>query len=457
MKEKNIVKKAVVLLCTLLMVFSSGVVLANTREMNNNMSTTLPLYTSNAPPTRGLIWDNVMGVAGSRGGIIVATVRTEGTAFPADDFQLATQQTVTSVAWQGGYFQCQLAQGQKDYHWDWRILFWNDIGNGSWPGTEIYNHTIPDASITRSFWYNYTRPDNGNTYWVANYSCQLQVPITFTANTKYWITIQAIQTPNSYPQGAWCRHNSSQSPIKLHEAMFKGVYWSYSNWVTIMTLLAQSVPPDPNPLPHDLNFQLFSGAANQPPVTPAAPTGPTSGFTGVSYSFSATTTDPEGDNISYMFDWGDGNFSSWLGPYPSGATATTSHAWASAGTYDVKVKAKDSNGAESGWSPAHSIVITAGPSIQIGDITGGLFKVKAVIKNTGGGAATNVSWKIELTGGLIILGKVSTGTIPTIAAAGQATVSSKLILGFGKTVVKVTADTATKSVNATVLLVFIKI
>ena len=455
MKEKNIVKKAVVLLCTLLMVFSSGVVIANTREMNNNMSTTLPLYTSNAPPTRGLIWDNVMGVAGSRGGIIVATVRTEGTAFPADDFQLATQQTVTSVAWQGGYFQCQLAQGQKDYHWDWRILFWNDIGNGSWPGTEIYNHTIPDASITRSFWYNYTRPDNGNTYWVANYSCQLQVPITFTANTKYWITIQAIQTPNSYPQGAWCRHNSSQSPIKLHEAMIKAPYWLYPNWVTVMTLLIAGA--DPNPLPHDLNFQLFSGAANQPPVTPAAPTGPTSGFTGVSYSFSATTTDPEGDNISYMLDWGDGNFSSWLGPYPSGATATTLHAWASAGTYDVKVKAKDSNGAESGWSPAHSIVITAGPSIEIGDITGGLFKVKAVIKNTGGGAATNISWKIELTGGLIILGKVSTGTIPTIAAAGQATVSSKLILGFGKTVVKVTADTATKSVNATVLLVFIKI
>jgi hypothetical protein len=123
----------------------------------------------------------------------------------------------------------------------------------------IYNQTIPDASITRSFWFNYTRPDNGNQYWVANYSCDLPEPITFTADTTYWITIHAIQTPNTYPQGAWCRHNSSQSSILLNEAMFKGVYWGYTDWTTLMTLLVAG--GDPNPLPHDLNFQLFGGVA----------------------------------------------------------------------------------------------------------------------------------------------------------------------------------------------------
>jgi hypothetical protein len=97
------------------------------------------------------------------------------------------------------------------------------------------------------------------------------------------------------------------------------------------------------------------------------------------------------------------------------------------------------------------------PVIEIGNITGGLFKVNAVIKNTGGATATNVQWSIKLTGGLIILGKESTGTIPTIAAGATADISSKLILGFGKTVMTVTADTAIKSQNATVLFVFIKI
>jgi hypothetical protein len=97
------------------------------------------------------------------------------------------------------------------------------------------------------------------------------------------------------------------------------------------------------------------------------------------------------------------------------------------------------------------------PAIEIGNITGGLFKVNAVIKNTGGVAAANVQWSIKLTGGLILLGKESSGTIPTIEAGATVDISSKLILGVGKTVLTVTADTATKSQNATVLFVFIKI
>lgn len=95
--------------------------------------------------------------------------------------------------------------------------------------------------------------------------------------------------------------------------------------------------------------------------------------------------------------------------------------------------------------------------IDIVNITGGLFKVNAVIRNTGGAAATNVSWSITLTGGLIILGKESTGTIPEIAAGASVDISSKIIFGLGKTVVTVTADAATASQNATVLLVFVKI
>jgi hypothetical protein len=201
---------------------------------------------------------------------------------------------------------------------------------------------------------------------------------------------------------------------------------------------------------------IGAGTTNQPPVIPNAPAGPTSGAVGVSYSFTATTTDPEGDNISYFFDWGNGHDSGWLPEIASGATATASYAWPAAGTYNIKVKAKDSNGAESGMSPAHTIVISAAPTIEIGAITGGLFKVKAVIENNGAVAATNVSWGIDLAGGLIILGKASSGTIPTIAAGGTATITSKMIVGFGKTVITVTADTATKSQNATVLIVFIK-
>ena len=201
----------------------------------------------------------------------------------------------------------------------------------------------------------------------------------------------------------------------------------------------------------------YGGGGNLPPVIPNAPAGPTSGSVGVSYSFTATTTDPEGDNISYLFTWGDGSDSGWLPEIASGATATASHAWAATGSYDITVNAKDTIGAESGASAAHTIVISAAPpTIEIGAITGGLFKVKAVIQNNGAVAATNVSWGIDLAGGIILLGKTSSGTIPTIAAGGTATITSKLILGFGKTVITVTADTASKTQDATVLLIFIK-
>jgi hypothetical protein len=118
------------------------------------------------------------------------------------------------------------------------------------------------------------------------------------------------------------------------------------------------------------------------------------------------------------------------------------------------VKAKDVNGVESGMSPAHTIIIN--PSIQIETITGGLFKVNAVLKNNGAFTATNVPWWINLSGGIILLGKTTKGTIPSIAAGGSVPISSGIIIGFGKTVITVFADTAKTSQNATVIFFFIK-
>ena len=151
---------------------------------------------------------------------------------------------------------------------------------------------------------------------------------------------------------------------------------------------------------------------------------------------------------TYAWTFGDGDTSTDQNP---------THAYIAAGVYNVTLTVTDSLLATASDETTATITESTAPVIEIGTITGGLFKVKAVIKNTGDAAATDVDWKIQLTGGLIILGKESTGTASTIAAGGQVNISSKLILGFGKTVITVTADTATKSQNATVLLVFIKI
>jgi len=92
-----------------------------------------------------------------------------------------------------------------------------------------------------------------------------------------------------------------------------------------------------------------------PPARPDAPDGPSSGSTNKQYTYSASSTDPENDKLYYLFDWGNGEFSGWIGPYNSGQTAEASYAWSSQGDYQIKVKAKDEHGVQSEWSPTISI------------------------------------------------------------------------------------------------------
>ncbi|UCD13811.1 MAG: PKD domain-containing protein, partial [Thermoplasmatales archaeon] len=105
---------------------------------------------------------------------------------------------------------------------------------------------------------------------------------------------------------------------------------------------------------------------NQPPDAPNI-TGPHYGRPGVEYTFCINgIVDPEGDDLYCLWDWGDGNFSGWLGPYGSGGTMCASHAWSEEGEYEIRVKTKDIHNAESDWSEPHVIMIEAGsPHVEI--------------------------------------------------------------------------------------------
>ncbi|KPJ49229.1 hypothetical protein AMJ40_05965 [candidate division TA06 bacterium DG_26] len=96
----------------------------------------------------------------------------------------------------------------------------------------------------------------------------------------------------------------------------------------------------------------------RPPAIPKQPSGPGEGFVHVEYTFNTQTTDPEGDQIWYMWDWGDGSVSEWLGPYESGVPMSASHAWSEAGMYEVRVRAKDEVEKLSNWSDGLAILIT---------------------------------------------------------------------------------------------------
>jgi hypothetical protein len=86
------------------------------------------------------------------------------------------------------------------------------------------------------------------------------------------------------------------------------------------------------------------------PNKPVPPSGPASGKINTVYTYNTSTTDPDGDHVYYLFNWGDGTYSSWLGPYVSGDTIESRNTWTTQGSYEIRVKAKDTLGFESEWS-----------------------------------------------------------------------------------------------------------
>jgi hypothetical protein len=95
---------------------------------------------------------------------------------------------------------------------------------------------------------------------------------------------------------------------------------------------------------------------NSPPVTPAPPDGPSVGAPDETLKFRVVTSDPENDGVLYRFDWG-GDTSGWYGVFPVGETCQVKHAWADAGTYQVRAQAQDDEGKLSLWSDAHALSI----------------------------------------------------------------------------------------------------
>ena len=188
-----------------------------------------------------------------------------------------------------------------------------------------------------------------------------------------------------------------------------------------------------------------TGGTNTPPDTPEIPEGPEDGETGIEYTFTTTTTDPENDNVYYMWHWGN-EISDWLGPYDSGETVEIPHIWSFPGEFEIKVKAKDEAGEESSWSDTIYINIVAIPKIEIGEITGG-FGVSAEIKNIGAAEAINVEWTIKLEG-FVLFGREKTGTFEKIVPGFGPSAKTGFVFGLGPVQITVTADEAEKTANA---------
>jgi hypothetical protein len=105
----------------------------------------------------------------------------------------------------------------------------------------------------------------------------------------------------------------------------------------------------------DPELSFLNHTSGVPPNKPDKPDGPNKGKPGKEYTYCTVTTDPEGDDVYYWFDWGDGKNSGWVGPFPSGQIVCENHTWVKKGTYEIKVKAKNTIGLQSDWSDPLSV------------------------------------------------------------------------------------------------------
>ena len=87
---------------------------------------------------------------------------------------------------------------------------------------------------------------------------------------------------------------------------------------------------------------------NSPPSIPEI-NGNAQGNAETQYTYQFTSTDTDGNDISYYIKWGDNYTTGWTTDYPSGETCSEAHRWTKEGTYSIQAKARDTYGAESDW------------------------------------------------------------------------------------------------------------
>jgi hypothetical protein len=87
---------------------------------------------------------------------------------------------------------------------------------------------------------------------------------------------------------------------------------------------------------------------NKPPYPPEI-TGPLSVRPGT-YDWKFRAIDPDGDNVSYEIDWGDGISEKWIGPHHSGDEVAVSHTYDEMGTVIIRARVKDIHDAIGNWS-----------------------------------------------------------------------------------------------------------
>ncbi len=150
-------------------------------------------------------------------------------AIVADDFRLTSASTIRTIRWQGIYcVQAANAAAPAPTASAFRITFYADASGRPNVAAPLQTSTYTLAQVAQTFDKNVSGLNCGtaaNTTWpYYSYSTTLATPFAATANTKYWISIQAI-TPSYSVFWGWRDGvvDNSQS-----WQIFNGTFTSYA-------------------------------------------------------------------------------------------------------------------------------------------------------------------------------------------------------------------------------------
>lgn len=232
--------------------------------------------------------------------------------------------------------------------WKYNTLF-IDIGTGIIDEGEIYGFSSlaidTDDKSHIAYWRNY------NDDPVIRYAKQASSPYVFSrvsVDDGNPFQGKLVLDPNNLPHISYCRSLKQKYAHKLG-----GITWFISYVSSSFSGLYSSIDLDSNDLPCISFWKLglyYATSTNFPPNVPNVPSGPSSVVQGDTETYCTSGFDPNGDQVQYRFDWGDGTTSDWTSFVNSGETACKSYSWSSGGFFNVKAQARDEWGASSGWS-----------------------------------------------------------------------------------------------------------
>lgn len=151
--------------------------------------------------------------------------------------------------------------------------------------------------------------------------------------------------------------NGDTSSWSYFVASGDSIVLSYS-WLTADTFYIRSQARDKK-----MHISDWSGSkpiiisSNRPPNSPSFIYGPSNGFINLYYFYSTSANDPDGNKVAIQFDWNNGTSSDWTDFIPDDSIITVRNLWINPGNYSVRARAKDIEGALSGWSYGYQVTI----------------------------------------------------------------------------------------------------